>query len=1026
MIIKCKMCGGDIQFNLGDTFGQCEYCGSTSTIPKADDEQKLNRYNRANHFRRQCEFDKAITAYERILEEDDTDAEAHWGIVLSRYGIEYVEDPVTKRRVPTCHRVQLESILADADYLAAIENAPDAESKKLYVEQAKEIAEIQKGILAISANEKPYDVFICYKETDDSGERTRDSALAQDVYYGLVEQGYKVFFSRITLEDKLGQQYEPYIFAALNSARVMIVIGTKPEYFNAVWVKNEWSRYLHLMKNDRKRLLIPCYRDMDPYDLPDELSNLQSQDMSKIGFMQDLLRGVRKVLEAEKAKSIPQQAAVPETGVQNVGSPVAPGVDSLLKRAYLFMEDGDFKNAADYLDRVLDIDPECSSAYAAKVCVAYGFKKESELGKSTILFEENLDWKKAVRFADAQKKKTYEGYLSEVKDRVQMQIRNYAYDCAIEMAVMPGSDRGKLDKELSEYSHICCHSSEKQLIIIRRSKSIQNEEIFRNAVSQNDPGNVSEQELKTAANMLEKIGDQEAVQSAKQCIQLAEQARQKAIFLQAESISHTKNDPLELDKAAQVFMSVPEYKDAKAEAKRCADAAEKIRSELYSAAVNDMESAGSKSVKWEEVKSKLADKRLNNYRDINELRTQAAKKHEEALAGEKEAKRQAEERLRQKEEAAVRQQKRITSVTIIALILTIAIVLVVTLVIIPNSKYQEAVSLRDSGNYTEAVEMFTSLGDYRDSATQIEMTYYTEGMAKQREGSWDEAITAFNKAGDYSDSETQISETKYLHAKALISTGNYDSAFVILTYLKGYKDVDDLLKNDNNLLAARAARLELYQTVGSYVTLGTYPQTVEGTDQTPIEWLVLDYDETNHKTLLLSRYGLENMPYNQKLAYITWEECTLRAWLNGEFLNKAFSASERKAILVTTVDNRSGQGYSEWYMYGENYTKDCIFLLSYAEANRYLNLTYTNKNNTKSRVAPTAYASSKGFRADDSYKTEDGECAGWWWLRSRGLAKNDAAGVNRDGSLSNAYVNENYFYQLVRPACWLNLEAFDF
>ena len=105
-ILKCKMCGGDIQLSEDKTTGTCDHCGSTMTFPRVSDEQKLNLYNRANHFRRQNEFDKAITAYERILDQDDTDAEAHWGAVLSRYGIEYVEDPATHERIPTCHRVQ--------------------------------------------------------------------------------------------------------------------------------------------------------------------------------------------------------------------------------------------------------------------------------------------------------------------------------------------------------------------------------------------------------------------------------------------------------------------------------------------------------------------------------------------------------------------------------------------------------------------------------------------------------------------------------------------------------------------------------------------------------------------------------------------------------------------------------------------------------------------------------------------------------------------------------------------------------
>ena len=206
-ILKCKMCGGDIILSetAGQTVGTCEYCGSTMTFPKASDEQRLNLFNRANHYRRQGEFDKAIAAYERILEQDDSDAEAHFGAVLSRFGIEYVEDPTSHERIPTCHRVQAASVLTDEDYLAALEHAPDAASKALYEQEARRIAEIQKGILAISAKEEPYDVFICYKETGEDGQRTKDSTLAQDIYYELTNAGYKVFFSRITLEDKLGQ-----------------------------------------------------------------------------------------------------------------------------------------------------------------------------------------------------------------------------------------------------------------------------------------------------------------------------------------------------------------------------------------------------------------------------------------------------------------------------------------------------------------------------------------------------------------------------------------------------------------------------------------------------------------------------------------------------------------------------------------------------------------------------------------------------------------------------------------------------
>ncbi|WP_295092128.1 SH3 domain-containing protein [Ruminococcus sp.] len=301
-IFKCKICGGSLDIPDGITVCECEYCGTRQTLPKISDEQKISMFNRANHFRQQCEFDKAAEIYEKLAAESENDADLFWSLVLCRYGIEYVDDPVTKGKIPTSHRAQYKSILEDPDYHTALECA-DTIQRKFYEQEAFKIFNIQKGIIEISNKEQPYDVFICYKETDENGRRTPDSVLAQDLYYGLTHEGFKVFFSRITLESKLGTEYEPYIFAALNSSKVMVVVGTKPEYFNAVWVRNEWSRYLQLMQDDRSKIIIPAYKDMDPYDLPDSLSLFQSQDMSKIGFLQDLIRGIKKIVNHDDNKS---------------------------------------------------------------------------------------------------------------------------------------------------------------------------------------------------------------------------------------------------------------------------------------------------------------------------------------------------------------------------------------------------------------------------------------------------------------------------------------------------------------------------------------------------------------------------------------------------------------------------------------------------------------------------------------------------------------------------------------------------
>ena len=434
-VFKCKMCGATLHVGAGQSTAECEYCGTTQTLPKLDDERRAQMYDRANHFRRNNEFDKAIGIYEQILDEDNTDAEAYWSLVLCRYGIEYVEDPVTHKRVPTVNRTQFTSIFDDEDYKSALAHADEAQ-KAVYRAEAETINEIQKGILAISQKEEPFDVFICYKETDDSGRRTPDSVLANELYHELTRAGFKVFFARITLEDKLGTAYEPYIFAALNSARVMVVIGTKPEYFNAVWVKNEWSRYLALIRSEKNgtgngspRVLIPAYRDMDPYDLPEEFSHLQAQDMSKLGFMQDLIRGIRKILgkdEANGGKAGGSAASGILTAEQQKENTIAP----LLKRAFLFLEDGDWEEADEYCEKVLDRDPENARAYLGKLLASKHCHRETELGDCTDLDENDVNYQKTLRFGGTELGEQLKELLEQVT-RTQTR-KNSIYDKALE------------------------------------------------------------------------------------------------------------------------------------------------------------------------------------------------------------------------------------------------------------------------------------------------------------------------------------------------------------------------------------------------------------------------------------------------------------------------------------------------------------------------------------------------------------------------------------------------------------------
>lgn len=449
-IFKCKMCGGDLNVTDGASVCTCAYCGTKQTLPKLGDEKRVAMFERANYFWRNNEFDKAMGIYEMVLATDDTDAEAYWSIVLCRYGIEYVEDPKSHKRVPTVNRFQTKSILRDEDYLNAIRCA-NGYQRDIFETEAAQIDTIQKNISTISKEEKPYDVFICYKETDGTGARTHDSVYAQKIYDALSHEGLRAFFSRITLEDKIGTAYEPYIYAALHSAKVMLVVSLSAENMNAPWVKNEWDRYLSIAKQDSSKALIPCYKDMSPYDMPEEFTYLQAQDMGKIGFLQDLVRGVKKVLAAS-APALQTQ----ERAVQTAGEKAKP----LLERAYIFLEDGNWKKANQYAEKVLDLEPKNTDAYLCKFLAAGEYlsfdrlqAETSELNKVVPL---DADFFNAVEFANEKQKAQLDAFLDL---RTEAQYQNACRDleqCKYEKARLTFDLLGDY-KDAADKANECNH-----------------------------------------------------------------------------------------------------------------------------------------------------------------------------------------------------------------------------------------------------------------------------------------------------------------------------------------------------------------------------------------------------------------------------------------------------------------------------------------------------------------------------------------------------------------------------------------
>lgn len=562
-VFKCKMCGGSLEIVAGTTVVECQYCGTKQTLPRLSDERISNLYDRANHFRRNNDYDKALSIYEQILSEDRSDSEAYWSIVLCRYGIEYVEDPATHRRIPTINRAQYTSIFSDEDYKSAILYADDTQ-KAIYEQEAEQIDSIQKGILEVSQSEDPFDVFICYKETDANGRRTQDSVLATELYNELTREGYKVFFSRITLEDKLGQEYEPIIFAALNSAKVMVVLGTKPEHFNAVWVKNEWSRYLSLIRNGARNTLIPAYRDMDPYDLPEEFSHLQAQDMSKLGFMQDLTHGIKKILSAGKTTDKKENAASGGTSIE-----------ATIDYALLLIEDGNVQKANQLLEQVVATAPKHPMIYVAKLLIECGVKRQEDLARLDDSFDHSPNYEKAVRFANPQLKATLEGYAEAVKKNSVKSI----YDQAVSK-MNNGIYEDDFLSAKRLFDTISHYADAKQLSILcsdkaetarKEAQHQQSKAVYTQAVAKMNAGATADDFI-AAKKLFDSISEfEDARHLSALCSDKAEVAKKEVVYQKSLKLMNSNSDNriAVLQKAIDGFGSIKDYKDAAVQIDNC-------------------------------------------------------------------------------------------------------------------------------------------------------------------------------------------------------------------------------------------------------------------------------------------------------------------------------------------------------------------------------------------------------------------------------------------------------------------------
>lgn len=369
--LKCKMCGSNLEIEDSITVCKCEKCGTSQTVPDIEDDKELKLFERAGRLRFNCDFDKAAGIYNTITDSYPEEAEGYWGLILCKYGIEYADD-ASGKKVPVCHRISYDSVMDDEDFELVMENS-DSESRAIFREEAKIIEENRKEYIRIAESEQPYDIYISYRAKDDNGDKTAVSEIAEHLYNKLTSAGYRVFLSEAALKGKKRADCEPYIYSALNSANVMLALGTSYDDYNDVWVKNEWNRYLEIAEKNKNKCLIPCYKDVDEYDIPKEFAGLKVCQLGNDDTFNNIMAEIANVV---KPASINQPVSEPEKAepaeeieLEEIEIIEPIDINKLLDEGFAAISDKNWKKANKLFFQVLDEEPDNSKAYWGQLLV---------------------------------------------------------------------------------------------------------------------------------------------------------------------------------------------------------------------------------------------------------------------------------------------------------------------------------------------------------------------------------------------------------------------------------------------------------------------------------------------------------------------------------------------------------------------------------------------------------------------------------------------------------------------------------
>lgn len=923
----CRACGGILELVDGKSLCRCKFCGTIQSVPLLDSAEKAELCARAETLRREFRYDKAIALYEELIRLAPTDADLYWALTLCRYGAELSPDGSV-----SLNRIQAHSVLSDEDYKLALKFA-DSEARAFMERQAEQIDRVRREGVELSGGAE-YDIYICAREADENGRRVMDSVIAAELYSRLTAEGFRVFSPQKSLEDKAGGEWEPYIFAALTSARVMIVVGTSAESFEDVWVRNAWSRFSELSG----KTIIPVLRDMPPSELPEELSKLQALDMSRLGAESDLISAI-KAFTGEMTATVRDVRDDSEN-------------DPLIRRAELFLEDGDFKRAEDICAQLLSKSPNNAGAYVIRLLAEYKLANESALDDMTENFAVSENYRLAMRYGGEPLRARLKEHSNRSLYRKFTARLNNAADNERECLAAAADLR-----TLGDYADAAelAESAEKKVAKLREEGEIKRREgvygLAAKAVSESTDAAI----LRSAEHSLRSLGDY------KDAPALAEKCAAKLAELPAmPTVTFTDDEPklwkkyLPFAAGGAVLLAAAVIIIVSANVSRKPRAVEEVSTQSTVSVSSTDNLSREKDEKYAKAdaclkngdysEAELIFTALGDYKNSAEMVNECKYRSAAAMLenGEYDIAERAFERLGDYSDSRG---------------------------MILRCRYQKAQHLLEIGDTAAAKPIFEELGGRWECEDFLKQIDYIEAERLLDAGKYKEARDAFEAIWQYSDSLQRFYEARYKYAAELFESGDYSTASSEFYELIGYEDSEDQYRRakyfqgveyekegdlKKSYLAFRSAegyddwleqmtrvRNKYIRTKPTYFGFGKYYYSyVYSEKKYALEWSVMDI---KGDMALVRTDIIDYRQFDDNTPNCSWENSSLREWLNGDFYDNAFNDNEKAQICTSVFETSSGK-YDYIGTSGSGIS-DKIFLLSTAEAKntRYygdLNKTY--------------------------------------------------------------------------------------